>query len=116
MSCRLISPKAFHSCVQAMRDFCISKGFIEVHPQSALSILAACEDPRTVREFNYGGKTWPLPQTGQMWLEHVLLENPDFEVVSVYRQAIAMSQSQFLGDMKRSSLCLSSSSKEEWMN
>ena len=79
MSCRLISPKAFHSCVQAMRDFCISKGFIEVHPQSALSILAACEDPRTVREFNYGGKKWPLPQTGQMWLEHVLLENPDFE-------------------------------------
>ena len=60
-----------------MREFCVAKGFVEVHPQSALSILAACEDPKTVRDFEYGGKKWPLPQTGQMWLEHVLLGNPE---------------------------------------
>ena len=56
MSCCLIPPKDFHACVQKMREFCLSKGFVEVHPQSALSILAACEDPRTVRDFEYGGK------------------------------------------------------------
>lgn len=77
MSCCLIPPKDFHCCVQKMREFCVAKGFVEVHPQSALSILAACEDPKTVRDFEYGGKKWPLPQTGQMWLEHVLLGNPE---------------------------------------
>lgn len=41
------------------------------------SILAACEDPATVAIFNYRGQVWPLPQTGQMWLERELLENPD---------------------------------------
>ena len=75
---RLINPRDFHACVQKMRQFCLSKNFVEVHPQSALSILAACEDPKTLREFKYGGEVWPLPQTGQMWLEHVLLDNPDF--------------------------------------
>jgi aspartyl/asparaginyl-tRNA synthetase len=77
MSCCLIPPKDFHACVQPMREFCIQRGFVEAHPQSALSILSACEDPQTVSSFEYGGKKWPLPQTGQMWLEHVLLENPD---------------------------------------
>ena len=27
--------------------------------------------------YNYSGNVWPLPQTGQMWLEHYLLDNPD---------------------------------------
>jgi aspartyl/asparaginyl-tRNA synthetase len=53
------------------------KGFIEVHPQNRLSILAACEDPTTMATYNYAGNVWPLPQTGQMWLEHYLLQNPD---------------------------------------
>jgi len=39
--------------------------------------LAACEDPTTVATFNYAGEKWPLPQTGQMWLEYELLKNPD---------------------------------------
>jgi len=54
----------------------LSKGFLEVHTQNRLSILAACEDPETVAVYNYGGNVWPLPQTGQMWLEHELLSNP----------------------------------------
>ena len=41
------------------------------------SILAACEDPKTIATYNYEGQIWPLPQTGQMWLEHYLLEHPD---------------------------------------
>lgn len=53
------------------------KGFREVHSQNKLSILAACEDPKTIAKYNYEDKEWPLPQTGQMWLEHYLLEHPE---------------------------------------
>jgi aspartyl/asparaginyl-tRNA synthetase len=35
--------------------------------------LAACEDPTTIRTFDYNAKVYPLPQTGQMWLEYELL-------------------------------------------
>ena len=72
-----------------MRNFCISKGFLEVHTQSRLSILAACEDPTTLATYNYAGQVWPLPQTGQMWLEYELLKNPTvpgfFTVSTSYR-------------------------------
>ena len=67
----------FHNAVQKMREFFISKNFIEVHTQDKLSILAACEDPQTMASYNYSGALYPLPQTGQMWLEHYLLDNPD---------------------------------------
>ena len=67
----------FHNAVQKMRDFFISKKFVEVHTQTKLSILAACEDPSTMATYNYAGAVYPLPQTGQMWLEHYLLDNPD---------------------------------------
>jgi len=52
------------------------KGFVEVPAQSRLSILAACEDPKTIAQFTFGDKNYPLPQTGQMWLEFELLKNP----------------------------------------
>lgn len=67
----------FNKVISRMRQFFESKGFIEVHTQSRLSILAACEDPQTISTFNYGGQVWPLPQTGQMWLEYELLSNPE---------------------------------------
>lgn len=67
----------FSKVVKKLRQFCESKGFVEVHPQSRLSILAACEDPMTISTFNYAGHVYPLPQTGQMWLEHELLSNPN---------------------------------------
>lgn len=60
-----------------MREFCLKKGFVEVHTQDRLSILAACEDPTTVATYNYAGEVWPLPQTGQMWLEYELLTRPE---------------------------------------
>ncbi len=69
--------KDFHATVKKLRDFFESKGFIEVHTQNKLSILAACEDPTTMSTYNYSGNVWPLPQTGQMWLEHYLLNNPE---------------------------------------
>jgi aspartyl/asparaginyl-tRNA synthetase len=67
----------FSNAVKKLRSFFESKGFIEVHTQNRLSILAACEDPTTMATYNYNGNVWPLPQTGQMWLEHFLLENSD---------------------------------------
>lgn len=60
-------------CRQFFRD---KKGFIETPVQHRLSILAACEDPSTVAPFMYAAHVWPLPQTGQMHLEHELLANP----------------------------------------
>lgn len=71
----MIDTKKFHYTVQRLRSFCIERGFLEVHTQSNLSILAACEDPTTIATFNYSGNLWPMPQTGQMWLEYELLKN-----------------------------------------
>jgi aspartyl/asparaginyl-tRNA synthetase len=73
-----------------MRAFFLQKGFVEVPTQSRLSILAACENPHSITTFNYSGEVWPLPQTGQMWLEHELLQNPEwtgcFCISTSYRQ------------------------------
>ena len=75
MSCA--NYKDFDAAVQKLRSFFTGKGFIEVHTQNRLSILAACEDPTTMATYNYAGNVWPLPQTGQMWLENYLLQNPE---------------------------------------
>lgn len=68
---------AFSEVVNKLREFCLGKGFAEVNTQDRLSILAACEDPDTVATYNYAGDVWPLPQTGQMWLEYELLKRPE---------------------------------------
>lgn len=68
---------AFSQTVNKLRRFCLDKGFAEVSAQDRLSILAACEDPDTVATYNYSGEVWPLPQTGQMWLEYELLTKPE---------------------------------------
>jgi aspartyl/asparaginyl-tRNA synthetase len=67
----------FSAVVNKLRSFCLSKGFCEVSTQDRLSILAACEDPDTVATYTYMGEVWPLPQTGQMWLEYELLTKPE---------------------------------------
>jgi len=72
----IIDSKEFTVVATKLREFFFSKNFVEAHPQNRLSILAACEDPFTVATFDYAGKKWPLPQTGQMWLEYELLKNP----------------------------------------
>ena len=82
--------KIYNELVQKMRTFFQSKGFLEVPTQSRLSILAACENPHSITTFNYQGEVWPLPQTGQMWLEYELLKNPEWNGVycisTSYRQ------------------------------
>jgi len=87
---QLIDPSKFTSTVGLLRSFFLEKGFLEVHTQNRLSILAACEDPFNVATYNYASQVWPLPQTGQMWLEHELLSRPSskgfFCVSTSYRQ------------------------------
>ena len=73
----IINTQHFHYVVSKLREFFISKDFLETHTQNRLSILAACEDPSTIRTFDYNNKIYPLPQTGQMWLEYELLTNPN---------------------------------------
>ena len=69
--------RAFNYIVQQLRRFFQEvKGFVEVPSQARLSILAACEDPKTISQFVFSGVNYPLPQTGQMWLEVELLKNP----------------------------------------
>ena len=75
----LIDPEKYTKTVDLLRSFFLSKNFLEVHTQNRLSILAACEDPETVATYEYNGQIWPLPQTGQMWLEYELLSNPSAE-------------------------------------
>lgn len=73
----IIESTKFNKVVQKLREFFLEKNFIEVHTQNRLSILAACEDPFNVATFDYAGKTWPLVQTGQMWLEYEILNRPN---------------------------------------
>ena len=73
----VISASSFHKTLILLRSFFLGKNFVETHTQSRLSILAACEDPETIQTFHYQGQDWPLPQTGQMWLEYELLSKPD---------------------------------------
>ena len=72
----IINSHKFSYVVNKLRAFFLARGFIEVHTQNRLSILAACEDPSTISKYNYSGAEWPLPQTGQMWLEWELLSDP----------------------------------------
>ena len=80
----------FNEVTKSLRHFFWDRGFIEVHTQDRLSILAACEDPLTISLFEYQNHVWPLPQTGQMWLEYEILRNPGFKGVfclsTSYRQ------------------------------
>ncbi len=64
--------------------FKYKKQFVFVPTQSRLSILAACEDPKTLVLTSIQGKSWPLPQTGQMNLEEEILKNPSYKGVFCY--------------------------------
>ncbi len=89
----------FTETVGLLRSFFLEKGFLEVHTQNRLSILAACEDPFNVATYNYAGHVWPLPQTGQMWLEHELLSSPQQRAFFVSPHPTDKSQMQYPEDM-----------------
>jgi len=69
----------YNQMVRTLREFFqYKKGFVEVPAQSRTSILAACEQPKTITTYEIGGQIYPLPQTGQMWLEYEMLNNPQW--------------------------------------
>lgn len=69
----------YNHMARALRQFFQEKkGYLEVPAQSRLSILAACEQPETITQFSLNNVLYPLPQTGQMWLEYELLKNPQW--------------------------------------
>lgn len=76
-----VEPRVYDRVISRLRDFFTSKGFIEVEVQSCLGVVKACEDPFTVKAFEFNGQTWPLPQSAQMNLEEILLDNPDIKGV-----------------------------------
>ena len=49
----IINTVHFSTVINKLRSFFLSKGYLEVHTQNRLSILAACEDPSTIRTFDY---------------------------------------------------------------
>ena len=73
----MLDLREYNFAINKLRQFFVDKGFVESPVQSRLSILAACEDPETISQFKFSDQIWPLPQTGQMWLEYELLKNPD---------------------------------------
>ena len=75
--CAVKDVALYHEVTHRLRSFFFEKGYLNVPTQSRISILAACEDPTTVSTYDYLGNVWPLPQTGQMWLEVELLDHPD---------------------------------------
>ena len=70
-----VTPQDFDTMIQKLRGFFMQKNYIETFPQPTLTILAACEDPKTVRSFKFGGELFPLPQTNQMNLEEIIMKN-----------------------------------------
>lgn len=68
-----VDPQDFNKIISKLREFFTKNGFIETFPQPKLTILAACEDPKTVKGFHFDGQYWPLPQTNQMNLEEELM-------------------------------------------
>lgn len=80
---QIIEPLDFSKVISKLRGFFMQENYVETFPQPRLSILAACEDPKTVRSFTFDNTIYPLPQTGQMWLERDLMMNSD-EVDGVY--------------------------------
>jgi aspartyl/asparaginyl-tRNA synthetase len=73
----VIGPQDFDNLVKKMRTFFSQKNYKEVYPQPIRSIMAACEDPKTLRSFIFDGNNWPLSQTNQMNLEMILLTMPE---------------------------------------
>ena len=66
----------YNKLMTKVHEFFKEKGFTETYTQNRLSILAACEDPKTIQTFHYNKQLYPLPQTSQLWLEHILLKEP----------------------------------------
>ena len=73
----LIDPFEFDFINTKLREFFKSRKLIECFEQNKRNIMAACEDPQNVGFYDCRGIRYPLPQTNQMNLEDVILNNPN---------------------------------------
>lgn len=84
-----IDPREINWLVRKVRDFFESKGFMEVYCQNRANIMSSCENPKSIGQYNLGGNDYPLPQTSQMILEDLLLDDPTlpglFTLTTSYR-------------------------------
>ena len=90
MSIDSVDPFEFDFISTKLRTFFKSRGMIECYEQNKRTIMAACEDPQTVGFYECKGLPFPLPQTNQMNLEDVILDNPNkapgyFTLTTSYR-------------------------------
>jgi len=76
MSIDHVDPFEFDFLNTKLRAFFKSRNMVECFEQNKRTILAACEDVQNMGSFECRGELWPLPQTNQMNLEHVILNNP----------------------------------------
>lgn len=78
-----VSPYKFGAVNRKLREHYYNCGLTEVNAQTCRSILSACEDPKTLTQYEFEGQNWPLPQTGQMVLEVQIMsefpKNPDLK-------------------------------------
>ncbi|MBI4121048.1 MAG: transposase [Parcubacteria group bacterium] len=90
----IIPPVEYSKVAARLRAFFSGElGFVESSTQQRmrppLARLAACENPASIMPVTFLGKTLPLPQTGQMWLERDLLTDPSlpglFCITTSYR-------------------------------
>ena len=73
---RTVNPIDFNTIVVKLRKFFTSRGFIELDMQSSQSTLTVCKNPDTICTYRSDTMTYPLPQTGQVLLDNMLLDNP----------------------------------------
>ena len=83
--------KDYNTVMQLLIKFFTERGFHLCPTQEQLSLLAACEDPKTVTTFNYQRKIYSMIQTGQMTMEAYYLTHKQaldkcFCISTSYRQ------------------------------
>jgi aspartyl/asparaginyl-tRNA synthetase len=75
MSIPSINPKHYHYVVKKLRKVCDDYGLTECYLGDINSTLSACEQPETLRTFDWRGVQYSLPQTSQMALEECIMKN-----------------------------------------
>ena len=72
-----INPFAFSKTINKLRTFFQRKGLMEAYLQNQLDILSACENPKSITPIFFAGQKVALPQTNQMRLEFLLMNDFD---------------------------------------
>lgn len=72
------TPGEYAYLSKRIRGFLAERNFVESPCQSRISILAACEDHKTVGTYTMNGQVWPLIQSNQMSLERDIVSLESF--------------------------------------